>query len=84
MSKLTDMKNIGKEMESKLTAVGIFTAEALTEVGSRDAFFRLKTIYPEVCLVHLYTLQAAIEGVEFNHLSEETKHELKAFSDGLK
>ena len=84
MTKLTALTNIGKEMESKLKNVGIDCAEKLFELGSKEAFFRLKTKYPQVCLVHLYTLEGAIQGLEFNCLSEETKAELKAFSESLK
>lgn len=84
MTDLTTMKNIGKEMASKLKSVDINTAEELIEVGSKEAFFRLKTKYPQVCLVHLYTLEGAIQNVEFNCLSEEMKANLKEFSDSLK
>ena len=84
MTDLTTMMNIGKEMASKLKSVEIDNAEKLIEVGSKEAFFRLKTKYPQVCLVHLYTLEGAIQNVEFNCLSGETKAELKAFSDSLK
>ncbi len=84
MKELTTMQNIGKEMASKLKSVGINTAEELIEIGSKEAFFRLKTKYPQVCLVHLYTLEGAIQNVEFNCLSEKTKANLKEFSDSLK
>ena len=84
MTDLTLMMNIGKEMASKLESVEIDCAEKLIEVGSKEAFFRLKTTYPQVCLVHLYTLEGAIQNVEFNCLSKETKADLKAFSDSLK
>ena len=84
MTELTAMTNIGKEMANKLKSVDIDSAEKLIEVGSKEAFFRLKTKYPQVCLVHLYTLEGAIQNVEFNCLSEKTKAELKAFSDSLK
>lgn len=84
MTDLTTMINIGKEMASKLKSVDINTAEELIEVGSKEAFFRLKTKYPQVCLVHLYTLEGAVQNVEFNCLSEETKANLKKFSDSLK
>lgn len=84
MTDLTTMINIGKEMASKLKSVDINTAEELIEIGSKEAFFRLKTKYPQVCLVHLYTLEGAIQNVEFNCLSEETKANLKEFSDSLK
>ena len=84
MTDLTTMINIGKEMASKLKSVDINTPEELIEIGSKEAFFRLKTKYPQVCLVHLYTLEGAIQNVEFNCLSEETKANLKEFSDSLK
>ena len=61
MSALSTMRNIGKEMERKLNTVGIHTAEELRQLGSRDAFFRLKSLHPNVCLVHLYTLQGAVD-----------------------
>lgn len=84
MSELTSMMNIGKEMEKKLTAVGIDSSEKLIESGSKQAFLKLKEKYPQVCLVHLYTLEGAIQNTEFNNLSEEKKKELKEFSDFLK
>lgn len=84
MSELTSMMNIGKEMEKKLTSVGICSSEELAEAGAKDAFLRLKQKYPNVCLVHLYTLEGAIQNTEFNSLSEDTKKELKEFSDFLK
>ena len=84
MSELTSMMNIGSEMAKKLTAVGIDSPEKLIEAGSKQAFFKLKETYPSVCLVHLYALEGAICNTEFNSLSEDTKKELKEFSDFLK
>lgn len=84
MSELTDMMNIGKEMAKKLTAVGIDSSEKLIQKGSKQAFLQLKQEYPNVCLVHLYTLEGAITNTEFHCLSEEKKKELKEFSDFLK
>lgn len=84
MSELTSMMNIGKEMERKLISVGIETSEELIKAGAKDAFVRLKQKYPNVCLVHLYTLEGAIHDTEFNCLSEDKKKELKEFSDFLK
>lgn len=78
------MRNIGKEMERKLKSVGICSAEELTQLGSKEAFFQLKTRYPNVCLVHLYTLQGAIDQMEYNRLPDEVKRDLKSFSDRLK
>ena len=84
LGELISLMNIGQEMARKLRAVKITTAEELERVGSREAFFKLKVLFPEVCLVHLYTLEGAISGVEFNQLPEDVKASLKAFSDQLK
>lgn len=84
MEELTSLMNIGREMARKLNAVGIHTLEQLAEAGSKEAFFRLKTVFPQVCLVHLYALEGAIQNIEFNSLPEEKKKELKGFSDQLK
>lgn len=84
MGELTEMRNIGREMAEKLTSVGIGTREELLKAGAWAAFTRLKGRYPQVCLVHLYALEGAVEGVEFHRLPAETKQELKTFSDGLR
>ena len=84
MTELTSMMNIGSEMAKKLTSVGIDSPEKLIEAGSKQAFFKLKEVYPSVCLVHLYALEGAICNTEFNSLSEDKKKELKEFSDFLK
>ncbi len=84
MTELTSMKNIGKELERKLKIIGINSAEDLKKFGSKGAFFQLKMRFPEVCLVHLYTLEGAITDIDFNKLSEETKRDLKKFSDDWK
>ena len=84
MSELTSMMNIGKEMERKLISIGIDSSEKLMELGAKQAFVKLKQEYPQVCLVHLYTLEGAIQNTEFNSLSEDKKKELKEFSDSLK
>lgn len=84
MAELTAMVNIGREMAEKLTAVGIDSSERLIEEGAKQAFLKLKGRFPQVCLVHLYTLEGAVQNIEFNRLSEDTKKELREFSDSLK
>ncbi|MDO4316067.1 MAG: TfoX/Sxy family DNA transformation protein [Oscillospiraceae bacterium] len=84
MTELTAMRNIGKELEKKLKSVGIGSAEELTQMGSKEAFRRLKARYPNVCLVHLYTLQGAVDQTEFNRLPDDVKRDLKRFSDSFK
>lgn len=82
--KLTEMRNIGKEMANKLHSIGITTPEELQLAGSKEAFLQLRLTHENVCLVHLYALHGAIENLDYNQLPEKTKQELKSFSDQLK
>ena len=84
MAELNSLQNIGKEYERKLKSVGIATAEELKEIGSEEAFLRVKLRYENVCLVHLYALEGAVTDMKYNQLSEDTKKRLKAFHDKLK
>lgn len=84
MAELISMRYIGKEIEKKLKAAGICSAEELMQAGSKEAFLRLKMRFSNVCLVHLYTLQGAIDNIEYNKLPDDVKLDLKSFSDNLK
>ena len=70
---------LGKTMEKKLNSVGIHSAEELTEIGSRQALFRLKEKYPNTCVVILYHLEAALQGVTIKELDTACKADLKDF-----
>ncbi|MCI8442494.1 MAG: hypothetical protein HFG27_08180 [Provencibacterium sp.] len=78
MAELSSL-GFGKTMEKKLHSVGIHSAEQLTEMGSRQALFRLKAQYPNTCAVILYYLEAAIRGVSIKELDAACKSELKAY-----
>lgn len=78
MAALTTLA-LGKTMAKKLHTVGVHSAEELREIGSKQAVFRLKEQYPNTCVVILYHLEAAIQGVEIKQLSEACKADLKAY-----
>ena len=78
MAALTTL-GLGQTMEKKLCSVGICSAEELTQIGSREAVFRLKEKYPNTCVVILYHLEAAIRGTEIKELDATSKAELKAW-----
>lgn len=78
MAALTTL-GLGKTMEKKLHSVGIRSAEELKEIGSRQAVFRLKSQYPNACVVILYHLEAAIRGVAIKQLDDACRAELKAW-----
>jgi DNA transformation protein len=65
-------------------SVGIYSAEALREIGSMEAVFRLKAQYPSTCVVILYHLEAALQGIEMKELDSSRKAELKAFFNQIK
>lgn len=70
---------LGKTMEKKLHSVGIHSAEELTKLGSKQAVFRLKEMYPNTCVVILYHLEAAIRGIGIKELDDTCRAELKAY-----
>lgn len=78
MQSLRDL-GLGKTMEQKLHSVGIYSAEGLKDIGSKEAVFRLKAQYPNTCVVILYYLEAAIRGVEMKQLDAACKAELKTY-----
>ncbi|MDO4303673.1 MAG: TfoX/Sxy family DNA transformation protein [Bacillota bacterium] len=78
MAALTTL-GLGKTMEKKLHSVGIHSAEELTDIGSKQAVFRLKEQYPNTCVVILYHLEAAIRGIEIKQLDDACKADLKTF-----
>ena len=81
---LTEMPNIGNEVSKKLIAVGIDTPEKLIELGSKQAFIRIKTIDDTACFSMLQGLEGAIQGIRWHHLSEPVKKDLKQFFNSFK
>mgnify|MGYP002481755020 CR=1 FL=1 len=71
-------------VKTKLFSIGVVSSEELIRLGSKEAFYQLKEKYPNVCLVHLYALQGAIDNIDYDKLSDEVKLDLKQFSDSLK
>ena len=71
MGNLDSMLNIGKELETKLFSIGVSSSDELIRIGSKEVFRQFKERYSNVCLVHLYALQAAIDHIDYNKLSDE-------------
>lgn len=74
--KLTDMPNIGKELNKLLKEAGISTPGELISIGSKEAFIRIKTIDEGACLSKLYALEGAIQGYRWHKLDAVTKKDL--------
>lgn len=77
--KLSDLPNIGKELEKKLIRAGIKTPEQLKSTGSKNAFIKLKTIDNSACINMFYALEGAIQGIRWHNLDRKTKDELLEF-----
>lgn len=79
MNELTKLPNIGKTLAEQLVAVGIDTKEKLEEIGSRDAWLKIKEIDPSACYNRLCALEGAIQGIRWHDLSQNDKNKLKEF-----
>jgi DNA transformation protein len=79
MSALQKLPNIGQVAEALLLDAGIDTPEKLIEIGSKEAFLRIRLNDQTACLHMLYGIEGAVEGIRDNDLSAETKQDLKAF-----
>ena len=84
MQRLSDLPNIGKTMEKRLTSVGINDVETLMKTGSKEAFIKLRLHEGDTCFSSLCGLEGAIQGIRWHNLNSETKGGLKKFFDSFK
>ncbi len=77
---LTDLKNIGKTVASKLHELGITNETELKKIGSAKAYRWLSEKNPNkrlpVCY-YLYSLEGAIQNRHWDDFSEEEKAKLR-------
>lgn len=81
---MSKLPNIGKAVEAQLIQVGITTGEQLKEIGSRQAWLKIKAIDDSACINRLYAIEGAVEGIKKTELSPEIKAELKEFYNQFK
>ena len=79
MGELSKLPNIGKIVEEQLNQVGIETVDRLVDLGSKEAWLRIKTIDDSACINRLLAIEGAIQGVKKTDLPEDTKKDLKEF-----
>lgn len=80
MGKLSALPNVGKVLEKNLNAIGVHTSEQLIQMGSKEAFRRIRLEVDDgACLHMLYGIQGAIENIKDADLSENTKQGLREF-----
>ena len=79
MGELTKLPNIGKVVEKQLNDVGINTVDELIDIGSKEAWLKIKEVDESACLNRLMALEGAIQNIRWHNLSEEDKKNLKEF-----
>lgn len=79
MDKLSELPNIGEKLEKQLNEVSINTFDELKNIGSKEAWLRIKTIDKSACIHRLYAIEGAIQGIKKSELSNDIKNELKEF-----
>ena len=84
MGELSKLPNIGEVVENQLNEVGISTYKELKEIGSKEAWLRIKSIDDSACIHRLYSLDGAIRGIKKSKLPEDVKIELKDFYNNYK
>ena len=79
MGELSKLPNIGKVVEKQLNDVGINTVDELIDIGSKEAWLKIKEVDDSACLNRLMALEGAIQNIRWHNLSEEDKKKLKDF-----
>ena len=79
MGELSKLPNIGKVVEKQLNDVGISTVDDLINIGSKEAWLKIKEVDESACLNRLMALEGAIQNIRWHNLSEEDKKNLKDF-----
>lgn len=79
MENLSDLPNIGKELERQLNEVGIQSYEQLKDLGAEQAWLKIQEKDPSACIHRLLALEGAIQRVKKTELPDSRKVELKEF-----
>ena len=79
MGELSKLPNIGKVLEKQLNDVGINTNDDLINLGSKEAWLKIKEIDDSACLNRLMAFEGAIQNIRWHNLSEEDKNNLMNF-----
>ncbi|GHV81002.1 hypothetical protein AGMMS49944_27930 [Spirochaetia bacterium] len=61
MSKLSNLINIGKELERQLNAIGVKTFDELKKIGSKKAWLKIRDMDSSACYSRLCALEGAIQ-----------------------
>ena len=84
MGELSKRPNIGKVLEKQLNDIGINTLDELIDLGSKEAWLKIREIDESACLNRLMALEGAIQNIRWHNLSEEDKDNLRNFYNSQK
>ena len=84
MQQISDLPNIGKELERRLQVAGVNSADELKTIGSCKAFQLLHAIDINSCINTLFALEGAVQEIRWHDLDPSKKQELKDFYQLLK
>ena len=84
MGELSKLPNIGKVVEKQLNEVGINTVDDLINIGSKEAWLKIKKIDESACINRLMALKGAIQNIRWHNLSDDDKENLKEFYNSKK
>ena len=79
MGELSKLPNIGKVVEEQLNEVGLNTVDELIDIGSKEAWLKIKEVDDSACINRLMALEGAIQNIRWHDLSEDDKNNLKNF-----
>ncbi len=83
MGVLSELPNIGSELEIQLKDIGIESVGKLISVGSKQAWREIKNNDRTACINRLYAIEGAIQGIRWHSLSKEVKTDLKDYYNSL-
>lgn len=82
--KLSDLKNIGTELEKKLQNAGIKTVQKFVDLGWKKSWIKLVHLDSKHRhSLYAYTLIGALTNREWNRITDEEKNEARAFAKTL-
>lgn len=81
MGKLSGLINIGKNVEEQLETIAITSQSQLKQVGSKEAWLKIRATDSSVCYNRLCAFEGAIRNVRWHHLPSEVKEDLKKFAN---
>lgn len=79
MGKLFKLPNIGRVLEEQLNYAGITTVDDLINMGSKEAWLKIRELDESACLSRLMALEGAIQNIRWHDLSEDDKRNLRDF-----